>query len=238
MADNDNFSYLRGLALANLFNVCANGCVWCVLSGAKMGGLEAILNSSWLVLTHLEGSKNAKPFKSPPLLHQSSVFVSGGAQEGPNNFFFLTKKILRKRYKIQGFGALPSPRKLEFLSELFFAFVLGNVEFYLQHTALPGPRACSAYIDLSDFRVKNDATMYQTQMIMFIAFSDIVTILAWELCFEGVGKRKQWDKMKCFLCVFFFAFSSRVLLNICCQQIMSFRNLYFCHCKTEVLGPT
>ena len=202
--------------------------------GGTWGHLEFIL----IGFDPSGGFKKRETFQIATTLTPELRFCVRRGPRGSKQLFFLTKKILRKRYKIQGFGALPSPRKLEFLSELFFAFVLGNVEFYLQHTALPGPRACSAYIDLSDFRVKNDATMYQTQMIMFIAFSDIVTILAWELCFEGVGKRKQWDKMKCFLCVFFFAFSSRVLLNICCQQIMSFRNLYFCHCKTEVLGPT
>ena len=36
-------------------------------------------------------------------------------------------------------------------SGLIFAFVLGNVEFDLQNTALSGPRACSVYINFSDF---------------------------------------------------------------------------------------
>ena len=55
---------------------------------------------------------------------------------------------------------------------MLFAFGLGNAEFDLQKQALSGLRACSVYIDLFDFycRVRNDATMHWTKIIMFIAF--------------------------------------------------------------------
>ena len=68
MADNDHFSYLGGLALSNLFSVCAIGCVWCVLSGAMMGGLQAIFTQSLVRLGQFSGSK-AKPLTSSPFSH-------------------------------------------------------------------------------------------------------------------------------------------------------------------------
>ena len=39
-------------------------------------------------------------------------------------------------------------------SELFFSSVCGNVEFYRQKTALPGPHMCSVYLNLYDFKGK------------------------------------------------------------------------------------
>ena len=48
MADNDNFSYLGGLGLTNLFSVCvcANGCVMICNIWTEMGDSEAILDGS------------------------------------------------------------------------------------------------------------------------------------------------------------------------------------------------
>ena len=156
--------------------MCAWVCVMCTI-WSQDGGLLTQLE---LILTHLECAK-AKPPKSSPFSHQSSVFVSGGAQEGPKSAFLWHKKSLENAVKYRVWGPdAPPPKndrknmfsithgftiiKLHFggsrsptfsicwsfclvvFSELIFAFVLGNVEFYLKNKGLSGPRACSVYI--------------------------------------------------------------------------------------------
>ena len=97
MADNDNFSCLGGLTWTNLFSVCvcATGCVWSVLSGAKMGGLEAILTGLGAVLAIFGARKQTFLNLQKQIKMQGVGFrrVQDGAKIGLQNTFVASSNL-------------------------------------------------------------------------------------------------------------------------------------------------
>ena len=83
-----------------------------------------------------------------------------------NLLFYLNKTIILVGQGPQ-FSAFVD-HFLGFCSELVFTFVLGNVEFDPQNTALSGPRVCCVHINLSDFKGKKRRKHILKHMLIFI----------------------------------------------------------------------